>query len=82
MGGNSDNFCIFLSTLETIFHDKKTFRLVRGSLSWSETPYFHKGEPLRMVPKLPLGAKMKLKTHSCALALRGNFGPIRKGPPL
>ena len=26
---------------------------------WSETPYVHKGEPLRMVPKLPLSAEMK-----------------------
>ena len=31
-GGNSDNFC----TLDTTFHGQKTFRLVRGSLSWSE----------------------------------------------
>ena len=38
---------------------KKTPRLVGGSLSWSETPYFHKGGPLRMVPKLPLSAEMK-----------------------
>ena len=27
--------------LETIFHGKKNFGLVGGSLSWSETPYFH-----------------------------------------
>ena len=31
-----------LGTLETIFHGQKTFRLVIGSLNWSETPYFHK----------------------------------------
>ena len=36
-----------LGTLETTFHGQKTFRLVGGSLSWSETPYFHKGGPLR-----------------------------------
>ena len=44
--------------LETIFYGQKTFCLVRGSLSWSETPYFHKGRPLRMVPKLPLSVEM------------------------
>ena len=37
-----------LGTLETTFHGQTTFRLVGGSLSWSETPYFHKGGPLRM----------------------------------
>ena len=37
--------------LETIFNDKKTFRLVGGSLSWSETPYFYKGGLLQIVPK-------------------------------
>ena len=47
-----------LGTLETTFHGKKTFRLVGGSLSWSETPYFHKGGPLRMVPMLPLSAEI------------------------
>ena len=45
-------------TLETTFHDLKTFRLVRGPPSWSEVPYFHKGGPLQMVPKLPLSAEM------------------------
>ena len=30
-----------LDTLETTFQGKKTFCLVKGSLSWSETPYFH-----------------------------------------
>ena len=44
--------------LETAFHGQKTNRLVRGSLSCSETPYFHKGGPLRMVPMLPLSAEM------------------------
>ena len=39
-----------IGTLET------TFRLVGGSLSWSEKPYFHKGVPLQMVPKLSLSA--------------------------
>ena len=29
---------------------KKTFRLVRGSLSWSETPYFHTNGYLWSVP--------------------------------
>ena len=47
MGENSDNFCtplnIYQGTLETIFHDQKTVRLVGGPLSWSEMPYFHKG---------------------------------------
>ena len=37
---------------------QKTFRLVGGLLSWSETPYFHKGGLLQMVPKLPLSAEM------------------------
>ena len=32
-----------LGTLETTFHGQKTLRLVRGSLSWLETSYFHKG---------------------------------------
>ena len=50
-----------LGTLETTFHGQKTFRLVGGSLSWSEKPYFHKGGPLRIVPYLPLSAKMKEK---------------------
>ena len=44
--------------LETTFHGRKTFRFVGGSLSWSETPYFHKGGPLRMVPKLPLSPEI------------------------
>ena len=30
---------------ETTLHGQTTFRLVGGSLSWSETPYFHKGGP-------------------------------------
>ena len=47
-----------LGMLDTILHGQKTFRLVRGSLSWSETPHFHKGGPLQMVPKLPLSAEM------------------------
>ena len=51
-----------LGTLETTFHGQTTFRLVWGSLNWSETPYFHKGGPFRMVPKLPLAAKCKEKT--------------------
>ena len=29
-----------------VFHGQKTFSLVGRSLSWSETPYFHKGGPL------------------------------------
>ena len=47
-----------LGTIETTFHSQKTFPLVWGSLSWSETPYFHKEGPFRMGPKLPLSAKM------------------------
>ena len=47
-----------LRTLETIFYGQTTFRLVGGSLNWSETPYFHKGGPLGMVPMLPLSAEM------------------------
>ena len=47
-----------LCTLETIFHGQTTFRLFVGSLNWSETPYFHKGGPLQMGPKMPLSAKM------------------------
>ena len=47
-----------LGTLETIFHGQRTYRLVGGSLSWPETPYFQKGGPWRMVPKLPLSAEM------------------------
>ena len=62
MSGNSDN-CIFLiaclGTLETTFGGQKNFPFGRGILSWSETPYFPKGGPLRMVPKLPLSAEMK-----------------------
>ena len=50
-----------LDTLETTFQGKKTFCLVKGSLSWSETPYFHKGGPLWMVPQMPLSAEMKEK---------------------
>ena len=66
MGGNSVNFCRFLNVcmlgmLETTFHGQKTFCLVGGSLSWSETPYFHKGGPLRMEPKLPLSDEKKGK---------------------
>ena len=42
-----------LGTLETTIHGKKkTFQ----SLSWSETPYFHKWGPLQMMPKMPLSA--------------------------
>ena len=33
-----------LDTLETTFQGKKTFCLVKGSLSWWEMPDFHKGE--------------------------------------
>ena len=44
MGGNFDSFCKFLNvclgTLKTTFYDQKTFRLVEGSHSWSETPHF------------------------------------------
>ena len=47
-----------LGKLETICHGQQTFRLVRGPLSWSETPYFPKGGPLQMVPMLPLSAEM------------------------
>ena len=32
-----------LGTLEATFHGQRTFCLVGESLSWSETPYFHKG---------------------------------------
>ena len=46
-------------TLETIFHGEKNFPFGRGiGLSWSETPYFHKGGPLLKMPKLPLSAEM------------------------
>ena len=48
-----------LRTLKTTFHGQKTFRLVTGSLSWSETPYFHKGGPLRMGPKLQKNCFLK-----------------------
>ena len=61
MGGNSDFLYIpecILNTLKTIFHGQKTFHLAGGSLSWSETPYFHKGGPLLKMPKLPLSAEM------------------------
>ena len=44
------------------FHGKKTFRLVGGSLSWSETPYFHKGGPLRMGPSCLWSPKCKKTT--------------------
>ena len=48
-----------LGTLETTFRGKKkNIRLVGGSLSWSKTPYFHKGGPLQMRPKLPLTAEV------------------------
>ena len=49
-----------LGTLKTIFHSQKTFHSVGGSLSWSETPYFHKGGPLQMAPK----CKKKLFSNS------------------
>ena len=49
MGGNSEILSYIaecmLGTLKTIFHGKKTFLLFGGSLSWSEMPYFHKGDP-------------------------------------
>ena len=61
-----------LGTLETTFHGQKTFRLVGGSLSWSETHYFHKGGPLRMGPKLPLSAKMLEKTFFLKPQYLGN----------
>ena len=38
---------------------KKTIRLVRGSISWSEMPYY--GEPLRIVTKLPPSIKIMEK---------------------
>ena len=47
-----------LGTLKTIFYGQTTFCLVGGSLNWSETPYFHKGGLLRMVPNLLLSAEM------------------------
>ena len=46
-----------LGTLETTFYGQKTFSLVEGSQSWSETPNFHKGGPLGMVPKVPQSAE-------------------------
>ena len=65
MGGNSDFFLhipkCMLGTLEITFHGQ-FFCLVGVSLSWSETPYFDKGGPLQMVPKLPLSAEMQKKT--------------------
>ena len=62
MAANFDKFlyipkCI-LGTLDTIFHGQQTFGLVRGSLSWSKTPYFHKGGPLRMAQKLAVSAEV------------------------
>ena len=39
-----------LGTLETTFHGQTTFRLVGGSLNWSETPYCH----YELYQKLPL----------------------------
>ena len=42
-----------LGTLETTFHGQKTFRLVGGSLSWSETPYFYKGVPYKWGQSCP-----------------------------
>ena len=45
-----------LGMLETTFHGQEIFCLMGASLSWSETPYFHKGG--RMGPKLPLSAEM------------------------
>ena len=44
--------------VRTIFFSSNNFPFGRGITEWSETPYFHKGGPLRMVPKLPLSAEM------------------------
>ena len=52
-----------LGKSETTFHGQKTFRLDEGSLSWSETPYFHEGGPLRMGPKLPLSSGQQEKAR-------------------
>ena len=42
-----------LGTLETDFHGQKTYRLVGGSLSWSETPYFHIFNGAKIDPERP-----------------------------
>ena len=57
-------------------------RYVGNHFSWSnsflfgrgitETPYFHKGEPLQMVPKLPLSAKKQGKTFFSKQLYLGN----------
>ena len=44
-----------------------------GSLNWSETPYFHKGGPLRMEPKLPLSAEKKGKIFFFKQLYLGNY---------
>ena len=51
-----------LNTLEATFHGQKTFRLVGGSLRWSETPFFQ-GGPLRMGPILPLSSGKEEKAQ-------------------
>ena len=52
-----------LGTLETILHGQTIFRLAGGSLNWSETHYFHKGGPLRMVPKFDFRNGAKKSGH-------------------
>ena len=36
---------MYIRYVRNHFHGQKTFCLVGGSLSWSETPYFHKVGP-------------------------------------
>ena len=36
---------MYIRYVRNHFHGQKTFCLVGGSLSWSETPYFHKVRP-------------------------------------
>ena len=55
-------FCTKSLQGSLLFMVKKTFRLVGGSLSWSETPYFHKGGPLRMGPSCLWSPKCKKTT--------------------
>ena len=47
-----------LGKLDTTFYGQETIHLVSGSQSWSETPHFHKGGPLQMLPKVPRSTGM------------------------
>ena len=59
---NFDHFCIFLNVY--LLQGQETFRLVGGPLSWSETSYFHKGGPLRMVPEWNVRKKLFSRSNS------------------